>query len=161
MRQVWTHTWAPDTSPKLKSLQDLSIRVNSKVTEEVMHHASLRVDGDLHLRLHMCKVIHPNEHTSPGIWQRQRFWLGCLARANHERDSNYPPLGDPSSYPHTQCPLGVLRVSLRYSRGLLCCLHMSSPTSARWSCEALVCLSHLIKLQCKTFTRVQSKPWVR
>jgi hypothetical protein len=41
MRQVWTHTWAPGTSPKLKSLQDLSIRVNADVTEEVMHHAGL------------------------------------------------------------------------------------------------------------------------
>jgi hypothetical protein len=40
-RQVRTHTWAPDTSPKLKSLQDLSIRVNPEVTEEVMHHAGL------------------------------------------------------------------------------------------------------------------------
>jgi hypothetical protein len=40
-------------------LQDLSIRVNPKVTEEVMHHASLRVDGSLHLHLHVCKVIHP------------------------------------------------------------------------------------------------------
>jgi hypothetical protein len=41
MRQLRTHTWAPDTSPKLKSLHDLSIRVNPKVTEEVMHHAGL------------------------------------------------------------------------------------------------------------------------
>jgi hypothetical protein len=41
MRQARTHTWAPDTSPKLKSLQDLSIRINPKVTEEVVHHASL------------------------------------------------------------------------------------------------------------------------
>jgi hypothetical protein len=41
MRQVMTHTWAPDTSPKLKSLQDLSIRVNPEVTEEVVHDASL------------------------------------------------------------------------------------------------------------------------
>jgi hypothetical protein len=39
MRQVGTHTWALGTSPKLKSLQDLSIRVNPEVTEEVMHHA--------------------------------------------------------------------------------------------------------------------------
>jgi hypothetical protein len=38
MRQAQTHTWAPGTSPKLKSLQDLSIRVNPKVTKEVMHH---------------------------------------------------------------------------------------------------------------------------
>jgi hypothetical protein len=40
-RQERTHTWAPDTSPKLKSLQDLSIRVNPEVTEEVMHHVGL------------------------------------------------------------------------------------------------------------------------
>jgi hypothetical protein len=41
MRQVWTHTWTPGTSTKLKSLQDLSFRVNPKVTKEVMHHAGL------------------------------------------------------------------------------------------------------------------------
>jgi hypothetical protein len=50
MRQVRTHTWAPGTSSKLKSLQDLIIRVNPEVTEVVVHHASLRVDGGLHLR---------------------------------------------------------------------------------------------------------------
>jgi hypothetical protein len=41
MRQVQTHTWAPGTSPKLKSLQDLSIWVNPEVTEEVVHHTYL------------------------------------------------------------------------------------------------------------------------
>jgi hypothetical protein len=41
MRQVRTNTWAHGTSPKLKSLQDLSIRVNPKVTKEVMHHTIL------------------------------------------------------------------------------------------------------------------------
>jgi hypothetical protein len=41
MRQARTHTWAPNTSPKLKSLQDLSIRVNPEVTEDFMHHACL------------------------------------------------------------------------------------------------------------------------
>jgi hypothetical protein len=41
MRQARTHTWALNTSPKFKSLQDLSIRVNPEVTEEVMHHAGL------------------------------------------------------------------------------------------------------------------------
>jgi hypothetical protein len=41
MRQVTTHNWALGTSPKLKSLQDLSIKVNPEVTEEVMHHAGL------------------------------------------------------------------------------------------------------------------------
>jgi hypothetical protein len=39
--QVRTHIWTPGTSPKLKSLQDLSIRVNPEVTEEVMHHTGL------------------------------------------------------------------------------------------------------------------------
>jgi hypothetical protein len=41
MRQARNHTWAPGTSPKLKSLQDLSIRVNPEVTEDVMHHAGM------------------------------------------------------------------------------------------------------------------------
>jgi hypothetical protein len=43
-------------------------------------------------------------------------------------------------------PLGLLRVSLQCSRGLLCYLHASSPMSARWSYEAVARLSHLIKL---------------
>jgi hypothetical protein len=59
MKQVRTHTWALGTSPKLKSLQDLSIRVNPEVTEEVMHYAGLWIDGGLHLCLHVCKVNHP------------------------------------------------------------------------------------------------------
>jgi hypothetical protein len=41
IRQVRTHTWAPGTSIKLKSLHNLSIRVNLEVTEKVMHHAGL------------------------------------------------------------------------------------------------------------------------
>jgi hypothetical protein len=41
MRQGSTHTWALGTSPKLKSLQDLSIRVHPEVTKEIVHHASL------------------------------------------------------------------------------------------------------------------------
>jgi hypothetical protein len=41
MRLARTHIWAPDTSPKLKSLQDLSIRVNPEVTKEGVHHTSL------------------------------------------------------------------------------------------------------------------------
>jgi predicted SprT family Zn-dependent metalloprotease len=58
MRQARTHTWAPGTSPKLRFLQDLSIRVNPEVTKEVIHHAGLQVVGSLHLHLHVCKVIH-------------------------------------------------------------------------------------------------------
>jgi hypothetical protein len=41
MRQTRTHTWAPATTSKLKSCQDLSIRVNPEVTKEVVHHAGL------------------------------------------------------------------------------------------------------------------------
>jgi hypothetical protein len=40
-RQARAHSWASDMSPKHKSLQDLSIRVNPEVTKEVMHHAGL------------------------------------------------------------------------------------------------------------------------
>jgi hypothetical protein len=63
--------------------------------------------------------------------------------------------------PISSVPLGLLRVSLWCSHGLLCCLHASLPVSARWSCEAMACHSHLIKLQCKTFTRVLLKARVR
>jgi hypothetical protein len=60
----------------------------------------------------------------------------------------------PVATPIPSVPLGLLRVSLWCSHGLLCCLHTSSPASARWSCEAMVYFSHSIKLQCKTFTRI-------
>jgi hypothetical protein len=40
-RQVRTHTRAPDTSPKLKYLQNLSIMINPEVTEEIVYHAAL------------------------------------------------------------------------------------------------------------------------
>jgi hypothetical protein len=39
-------------------------------------------------------------------------------------------------------PLGQLRVSMRCSCDLLCCIHASSPVSARWSYEAVARLSH-------------------
>jgi hypothetical protein len=41
MRQARTHTWAPGTSPKLKSFLDLTIRINPNVTKEIVHHAGL------------------------------------------------------------------------------------------------------------------------
>jgi hypothetical protein len=63
--------------------------------------------------------------------------------------------------PIPSVPLGLLRVSMLCSRGLLCCLHVSSPVSARWSCEAVVRHSHPIKLQYKTFIRIQSNGQVR
>jgi hypothetical protein len=48
--------------------------------------------------------------------------------------------------PIPSVPLGLLRVSLRCSCGLLCCLHTSSPVSVRWSCEVVAHLFHPIKL---------------
>jgi hypothetical protein len=131
MRQVQTHTWAPGTSPKLKSLQDLSIRVNPEMTEEVVHHASLWVNGGLHLRLHMCKVIHLMlESSDPfhcalslvnpitDLLLRRGIPVrvpgrdgGSVSEArlggNRERDSNYHPHSDPSRHPQTQCPTGA------------------------------------------------------
>jgi hypothetical protein len=177
-RQARTHTWAP---PKLKSLQHLNIMVKPEVTEEVMHHAGLRVDGSLHLHLHMCKVIYPSlESSDPlhrvlslvnpitkvplqgtipisvpgrggGFGSKAR--LGVTMRGIVTTTLMVTRVANP-----IPCvPLGLLRVSLRCSRGLLCCLHTSSPTNARWSYEAVACLSHPIKLQCKTFTASPQK----
>jgi hypothetical protein len=63
--------------------------------------------------------------------------------------------------PIPSVPLGLLRVSLWCSHGLLCYLHTSLPASARLSYQAMACLSHPIKLQCNTFIRAQSKARVR
>jgi hypothetical protein len=73
IRQARTHTWALGTSPKLKSLQDLRIRVNPKVTEEVVYHAGLCVDGGLHLHLYMCKVIHLSLESSDPFHRELRL----------------------------------------------------------------------------------------
>jgi hypothetical protein len=62
--------------------------------------------------------------------------------------------GVATTIPSGVVPLGLLRVSLRCSHGLLCCLHTSSPASASRSYDVVACLTHLIKLQCKTFTRI-------
>jgi hypothetical protein len=183
-RQV-THTWLPDTSPKLKCLQDLSIRLNPKVTEEVTHHASLWVDEGLHLRLHVYKVIHPMlESSDPfhptlslvnpitdvplqrsvpvrvlgrGRGSNSKVTLGVTVRGAVTATLMVTQVATPIP----SVPLGPLRLSLWHSRGLLCYLHESSPACARWSYEAMARLSYLIKLQCKTFTRVQSKAWLR
>jgi hypothetical protein len=170
MRQARTHTWAPDTSPMLKSLQDLSIRVNPEVTEEVIDHAGLRVDGSLHLRLHVCKVIHPSLESSDPF-HRALSLVNPITDVPLQRSIpvRVPGRGRGSdsearlgvtvkgivtttlrvtrvANPIPSVPLGLLRVSLRCSRGLLCCLQTSSPVSARWSCEAVARLSHPIQL---------------
>jgi hypothetical protein len=144
------------------------------VTEEV-----------LHLRLHVCKVIHPSlELSNP--FHRVLSLVNPITNVLLQRSVlvRVPGRGRGSdsgarlgvtvrgvvtttlmvtrvATPIPSVPLGLLRVSLRCSHGLLYYLHMSSPVSARWSCEAVVHLSHPIKLQCKTFTRVQLKARVR
>jgi hypothetical protein len=178
MSQVRTHTWAPGTSPKLKSLQDLSIRVNSEVTEDVMHHAGLWVNQGLHLHLHVYKVIHlslklPDPFhcvlslVSPIIGVPLQWSIPVGVPGRGGGSGSEARLGVTMRGVVTttlmvtrvatlipSVPLGLLRVSLWCSRGLVCCLHASSPVSARWSCEAMVRHSYLIKLQCKTFTSI-------
>jgi hypothetical protein len=185
MRQARTHTWAPGTSPKLKSLQDLSTRVNPKVTEEVVHHTGLWVNRGLHLRLHVCKVIHlslkssnPFHHTLSLVnpitnvpLQRSipvrvpgrggGFGSEAMLKVTVRGIVTTILMVTWVANPIPSVPLVLLRVSLRCSRGLLCYLHMSSPARSRWSYEAVAHLSHLIKLECKTLTRVQSEAWVR
>jgi hypothetical protein len=149
MRQVQTHTWALGTSPKLKSLQNLSIRVNPEMTKEVMHHASLSVDGGLHLHLHVCKVIHLKLKSS-NPFHRALSLVNPIIDVPLQRGVpiRVPGRGGGSgsearlgvtvrgvvtatlivtrvATPMPSVPLGLLRVSLRCSRGLLCCLHTS------------------------------------
>jgi hypothetical protein len=179
-RQVMTHTWAPDTSPKLKSLQDLIIRVNPEVIEMLVCES---MEACIHL--HMCKVIHSLLESSDPFYHTLSL-VNPITDVPLQRSVSVrvPGRGGGSGLearlgvtlrsvitttlmvtrvatPIPSVPLGLLRVSLRCSRGVLCCLHASLPASARWSCEAVACLSHPIKLQCKTFTRVQSKAQIR
>jgi hypothetical protein len=150
-RQERTHIWAPDTSPKFKSLQDLSISVNPKVTEEVVHHVGLRVDGSLHFRLHVCKVIYPSLGSSDpfhcvlslvnpitdvllqgsvpvrvpnrGGGSNSEARLGVTVRGIVTTTLMVTQVANPIP----SVPLGLLRVNLWCSRDLLCCLHTSSP----------------------------------
>jgi hypothetical protein len=159
-------------------MQDLSIRVNPEVTGEAMHHAGLWVDGSLHLHLHVCKVIHtPLDSSDP--FHRTLSLVNPITDVSLQRSIpvRVPGRGGGSgsearlgvivrgivtttlmvtrvANPIPSVPLGLLRVSRRCSHSLLCCLHTSSPASARFSYKAVVCLSHLIRLQYKTFTRI-------
>jgi hypothetical protein len=123
----------------------------------------------LHLRLHMCKDINPSLELSDPF-HRMLSLVNPITDVLLQRSVpvRVPGRGGGSSSEArlgiamrrvvttlmvTQVatlvpsvPLGLLRVSLWCSRGLLCCLHASSPTSARWSCEAVARLSHPIKL---------------
>jgi hypothetical protein len=165
MRQATTHTWAPGTSPELKSLQDLSIRVNPEVTEEVVHHPSLESSNPFHRALSLVNPITniPLQRSVPirvpgrGGGSGSEARLGVTMRGVVTTTLMVTRVATPKP----SVPLGLLRMSLRCSCCLLCCLHVSSPVSVRRSCEVVACLSHPIKLQCKTFTGIYLKGQVR
>jgi hypothetical protein len=140
------------------------------VTKEVVHHAGLRVGGSLHLHLHMCKVIHPSlESFDP--FHHALSLVNPITDVPLQRSVPVRVPGRGGGFssearlrvtmrgivtttlmvtrvanPIPSVPLGLLRVRLQCSCGLLCCRYVSLPTSARWSCEAMACLPHLIKL---------------
>jgi hypothetical protein len=154
MRQARAHTWASDISPNFESLQDLSIRVNTEVDEEVIHHASLGVDGCLHFRLHGCKIIYlflessnPFHHVlslvSPitDVLLQRSVPVEVPSRGggfSSEARLRITMRGVVTTLMVTRVatsipsvPLGLLRVSLWCSHGLMCCLRVSSPASVR------------------------------
>jgi hypothetical protein len=135
-----------------------------------MHHAGQRVDGSLHLCLHVCKVIHPSLKSSE-TFHHVLSLVNPITDVPLQRSVpiKLPGRGGGSGLearlgvtvrgivtttlmvtrvanPIPSVPLELLRVSLRCSHGLLCYLHTSSPVSVRWSSEAVAHLSHLIKL---------------
>jgi hypothetical protein len=160
MRQARTHTCAPSTSAKLKSLQDLSIRVNPEVTKEGIHHASLWVDGSLHLHLHMCKDIDSSLELSDPFYRAlslvnaitdvplqwsvpvrvpdrgRGFSLEARLGVSMRGVVTSTHMVTRVANPIPSVPLELLRVSLQCSHGLLCYLRTSSPVSARWSCTS-------------------------
>jgi hypothetical protein len=58
INRATTHTWTPSYSPKLKSLQDLSIRFKVMVIEEVVDDAGLWFDGGTQHRLSASLSLH-------------------------------------------------------------------------------------------------------
>jgi hypothetical protein len=145
----------PGSFAKLKYLQDLSVRIKTKVAEEVVDDVSLGVDGGAQLRsnshillqcvldqsdpLHrlLCLVClitaTPLERVLP-------VWVAC-------RGGGPCSVADPGrivrvlgttallvlrvTTPIPNVPLGLLRGILWCNGGLLCCLQASTSTSAR------------------------------
>jgi hypothetical protein len=126
------------------------------VTKEVVHHAGLRVDGRLHLRFHVCKVIHPSLKSfdpfhrtlslvnpitdvllqrsvpvrvpSRGRGSSSEARLGVTVRGIVTTTLMVTQVANPIP----SVPLGLMWVSLWCSHGMLCCHHTSSPASAGW-----------------------------
>jgi hypothetical protein len=122
-----------------------------------MHHAGLCINGGSHLCLHVCKVIHlllkssdPFHHVLSLVHPRTdipfqwKVLVGVPSRgggSGSEARLGVTLTGVVTTTlmvtrvatPIPIVPPGLRRVSLRCSRGLLCCHHASSPTSMRWS----------------------------
>jgi hypothetical protein len=116
MRQVWTHTWSPDTSLNLKSLQDLSIRVNPIVTEEVVH-LMLESSDPFHRALLLVNPITdiprqrgvPVRVPSRGGGSGLKVRLGVTMRGVVTTTL----MASRVATPIPSVPLGLLRVSMR------------------------------------------------
>jgi hypothetical protein len=152
------------------------------VTKEVIHRTSLWVDGCLYFHLHGCKVIHPSPESSDPICRTLSLVSPITDVPLQRRLPVRVPSGGGGSgteaWPGVtlrgvvttalmvtqvatlipSVPLGLLRVGLWCSHGLLCYLHASSPTSVWWSYEAMACLFHLIKLD-EAHSRVFPNRW--
>jgi hypothetical protein len=58
MKRAPTDNCAPGSSPKLKSLQDLSVRIKTKVVDEAVDDVSLGVDGRAQHHLNSHVLLH-------------------------------------------------------------------------------------------------------
>jgi hypothetical protein len=159
-----THTCAPDSSPKLKSLQDLSIRIKVEVTEETVDHISLWIDGGTKLHhwvietsnsLHhpLCLVYPITEIPLKGVIPVRVPWRGGGPFSTAEPRMTVWVVASTAllvlwvSTLIPSVPPRLVRVSLWCRGVLLCFFHASTLSCARWAWVAMVCISHSCELQ--------------
>jgi hypothetical protein len=166
MNETWLIPKHPNSSPKLKSLQDLSIRIKAKVTEETADHIGLRVNGGPKLPPHQVlessnSLHHPLCLVCPitNIPLKGLISVGVPCRGRGSCSTAEPrrtvrvvrPTALPVlwvSTPITSVPLGLLRGSMWCGGVQPCCLHASMLSSVRWTCVAMAHVSHPCELQC-------------
>jgi hypothetical protein len=152
------------SSPKLKSLQDLSIRIKSYATEESVDHVSLWVNGGTKFphrvlessnSLHhpLCLVSTINNIPLKGVIPVRVPCRGggSCSMAEPERTMwvvrTTVPLVLWVSILITIVPLGRLRVSLWFGGVMLCCLYTSTSSYVSWAWVAMAHVYHPYKLQ--------------